>query len=189
MVERDDRGRVRVEVLIVGARDGAVWYRPVAGELPAGVHPDAAATGLAAAPLSARAVVVPAGQGGVQCDGPQPVWAPPPLTILHSTSWRYTDGVVVLTYVAVLDGEPAPGAVRLGPHGIARSADPTAPSPAQVCLDAVATHAARHLAWLRVGDEAVATALAGHPALWRALDGYEPALAGGLGVTEPVPVR
>ncbi|MGI5240076.1 hypothetical protein [Dactylosporangium sp. CA-139066] len=176
-MERDDRGRIRVEVLVAGARDGAVYYRPVDGELPPQAHPDAVAAGLAASLVDARPVAAPAGFGGAQSDGPQPGWAPP-LTILHSTSWRYADGAVVLTYVAVVDGEPEPGAVRLGPHGIAHSGDPVAPSPPRICPDAVATHAVRHLAWLRAGDEVVATALAGHPALWRALDGYTPAPAG-----------
>ncbi|WP_433087384.1 hypothetical protein ACQP1P_15720 [Dactylosporangium sp. CA-052675] len=177
-------------MLIVGARDGAVSYRPVAGTLPAGTHPDAAAARLAASLVGARREAVPAEQGGAQCDGPQPVWAPPPLTILHSTSWRYAGGAVVLTHVAVFDGRPEPDAVPLAPHGIAHSGDPTAPSPGEVSADAVAAHAVRHLAWLRGGDEVVvaATALAGHPQLWRALNGYAPTLAGGLGIKEPDPV-
>ena len=54
---------------------------------------------------------------------------------------------------------------------------PTTCSPPHVGRDAVATHAARHLAWLRGGDEAVATARARRPALWLALDGYKAAAA------------
>jgi hypothetical protein len=42
----------------------------------------------------------------------------------------------------------------------------------------VATHAARHLAWLREHDEVIATALAGLPSLWHALDDYAPVPAG-----------
>ncbi|GAA4251821.1 hypothetical protein [Dactylosporangium darangshiense] len=45
------------------------------------------------------------------------------------------------------------------------------------CAGAVATHAVRHLAWLRRTDEAAATALA---ALWHALDDHAPAPAGAL---------
>ncbi|WP_433616865.1 hypothetical protein ACQP2P_16070 [Dactylosporangium sp. CA-139114] len=110
------------------------------------------------------------------------------MTILHSTSWRYTDEAVVLTYVAVFDAVPAPDAVPLGPHGIARSGDPAAPSPPVVCRDAVATHALRHLAWLRRTDEVLATALAGLPELWRALGGYLPGLAGELPPVAPAQV-
>ncbi|MFD0576050.1 hypothetical protein [Dactylosporangium darangshiense] len=185
-MERVLPGRVRVEVLVVGARDGAVHYRPVDGELPAGAHPDATATALAASLVNARPVAVPDGLGGAQCDGPQPVWAPPPLTMLHSTSWRYAAGAVVLTYVAVFDGAPPPGATVLGPHGIAHSGDPAAPSPPYVCADAVAAHAMRHVAWLRGADEVAATALARLPGLWRALDGYVPAPAGGFAPAGPV---
>jgi hypothetical protein len=99
----------------------------------------------------------------------------PTLTILHFTAWRYTDGGVVLTYAAVLDGHPVPGTRPLPAHGIAHSGDPTVPSPPHVCPDAVATHAARHLAWLRSHDEVVATALADLPPLWHAWTGSPPA--------------
>jgi hypothetical protein len=85
---------------------------------------------------------------------------------------------VVLTYVAVLDGVPDPASRQLLEHGIARSGDPTSPSPPEVCPDAVATHAARHLAWLRGTDEVVGAALTGVPWVWDALDRFEPAPAG-----------
>ncbi|GGM71145.1 hypothetical protein ACFFX1_23550 [Dactylosporangium sucinum] len=171
---------VRVEVLIVAARDAAVYYRRVGGDLPRDAHPDLVATGLVGSPVSARPVAVPAGQGGVQRDGPQPDWAPPPLTILHSTSWRFDAGRVVLTYVAVLDGVPDADAVPLVSRELAHSGDPRAPSPPHVAADAVVAHALRHLAWLRDTDEIVAAALASVPDVWMVLDGFEPGLAGGI---------
>ncbi|MFB9184986.1 hypothetical protein ACFFX1_43285 [Dactylosporangium sucinum] len=165
---RDDLGAVpvRVEVLVVGVRDATVHYRRVCAALPRDTHPDAAAAGLAA---PAR---------GVQRDGPHPGWAP--LTLLHSTSWRFDAGAVVLTYLAVLDGTAAADSAPLVSRALAHSGDPAAPSPAQVPVDAVAAHALRHLAWLRERDEVAAAALAGVPALWDALDDVTPAPAGAL---------
>jgi hypothetical protein len=145
----------RVEVLVIGAAHGQIHYRSHHADLTDGRHPDALAAGLATAHPHAAA-----------------------LTVLHSTSWRYADGTVVLTYAAVLDGRPHPTAQPLPDHGLAHSGDPITPSPPHICPDAVATHAARHLAWLRCHDEVVATALAGMPALWHALDRFTPSPAG-----------
>jgi hypothetical protein len=152
-VGRDDHGTVpvTVEVLLMGARGGRLTYRGVRGALASGDHPDAMATGLA---------------GG--CD----------LRVLHSTSWRFAAGGVTLTYVALPgDGDDPTGTV-LPDHSIAHSLDPALPSPPHVCDDAVATHAARHLAWLRERDEVVATALAALPEVWHALDRHIPSPAG-----------
>jgi hypothetical protein len=153
---------VRVEVLVVGSAGGRFSYRCVTGDLPGDRHPDALAADLA------LATGADAGADAA------------PLAVLHSTSWRFTDGTVVLTYAAVLDGRPGPGARPLPEHGIAYSTDPTAPTPPHVCADAVATHAARHLAWLRAHDEVVATALAARPDVWHALDRFTPTPAGSL---------
>jgi hypothetical protein len=100
--------------------------------------------------------------------------------MLHPTSWRYAGGQVILTYAAVLDGRPGPGARALPAHGIARSADPRVPSPPRVCTDSVATHAARHLAWLRETDPVAGAALSGVPPVWDALDRHVPAPAGAV---------
>ncbi|WP_238011702.1 hypothetical protein KZZ52_46050 [Dactylosporangium sp. AC04546] len=162
---------VRVEVLIVGARDAAVYYRRACAPLPRDTHPDAVAADLAAAPAGSPV-------GGARRDGPQPGWAPPALTILHSTSWRFEAGGVVLTYAAVLDGAPTADFVPLASRTVIGSGDPAAPSPAAVPVDAVAVHALRHLAWLRERDEVAAAALVSVPALWAALDDFTPAPAG-----------
>ena len=135
---------------MLSARLGALHYRSRSTDAVDGRHPDTVAAELAISPV----------------------------TILHSTSWRFVDGQVVLTYAAVLDGVPDPWSRRLLEHGIAASGDPASPSPPQVCPDAVATHAARHLAWLRGTDAVAGAALAGVPAVWAALDRFEPAPAG-----------
>jgi hypothetical protein len=152
---RDDHAGVpvTVEVLLMGERGGRLAYRGVRAPLGSGEHPDALATTLAE--LSTA-----------------------DLAVLHSTSWRFAGGGVTLTYVAVHDGGDDPAAAALPDHSIAHSGDPTVPSPPHVCDDAVATHAARHLAWLRERDEVAATALAALPDLWHALDRYTPSPAG-----------
>lgn len=100
--------------------DGQLHHRDHAGDLCSGGHPAEVAAALATRRRRGGVVAGqvcgdvpsgqgPAGHGGAQRDGPQPDWAPP-LTILHSTSRRYADGGVVLTYAAILDGNPDPAA-------------------------------------------------------------------------------
>nr|BFE60523.1 hypothetical protein GCM10020063_050490 [Dactylosporangium thailandense] len=142
---------VSVEVLVFGADDGGLHYDSRCADVAAR-SPDEVAAALAGDPL----------------------------TLLHSTSWRYAGGQVVLTYAAVLDGRPGPGARVLPEHGIARSPDPRVPSPPHACPDAVATHAARHLAWLRATDPVAGAALATVPPVHDALDRHVPDLAGSI---------
>jgi hypothetical protein len=86
-----------------------------------------------------------------------------PLTprVLHSTSWRHSDGHVVLTYLAVVDTPPEPSP-HLADEPIARSdlarGDATA-APASIAVGPVLEHALRHLAWLVSDDPAIAAAL------------------------------
>jgi hypothetical protein len=84
--------------------------------------------------------------------------------LVHSTSWRHDGEQVVLTYVAVLPAEQAPGgpdgplvARPLGHVELARG-DATAP-PARIDLEQVLEHALRHLSWLRRDDPVVAEEL------------------------------
>ena len=51
---------------------------------------------------------------------------------LHSTSWRFAAGQIVLTYAALPDPDPSTAAVLHPPHEPARGADPLTPSPPQV---------------------------------------------------------
>lgn len=64
---------VRVEVVILAAEDGVLTFRAAHQALPVDHEPDAVAR--------AACVLPPA------CDG-----------LLHSTSWRYDAGHVILTY-------------------------------------------------------------------------------------------
>lgn len=100
-----------------------------------------------------------------------------PHAILQSTSWRFADGVAVLTYAALPDPEPDLP-TRLVPQGeVETSGDPQEPDP-QPGLDAVAAHACRHLAFLSETDSAVAAALGQHRTVNQVLQEFNPALAG-----------
>jgi hypothetical protein len=104
--------------------------------------------------------------------------------LVHSTSWRVDATHVILTYVAVIDGDGSvrdrwPGALRVSAGLVYAADDPPAASP----LDAptprsidVLLHAIRHLRFLLDTDDAVRPALAGD---WRRhLAHLQPALAG-----------
>jgi hypothetical protein len=83
--------------------------------------------------------------------------------IVHSTSWRYEDGRIVLTYVVVVEppGLLPPDSLELTPierSDLARGAA-TAP-PDSITVNAVLEHAVRHLAWLNREDPAIAAELA-----------------------------
>lgn len=94
--------------------------------------------------------------------------------VIHSTSWRYERGRLILTYLAVLPELHAP---REGFHAIevpratlARGAAEQAP--VSVGAEQVLEHALRHLAWLSRDDPAVRFALG---LGWtQALSGYLP---------------
>src|SRR5204863_7313711 len=76
--------------------------------------------------------------------------------LVHSTSWRYEAGRVVLTYVVVVE-EPSPplddnlADVPVERADLARG-DATGP-PVQIEVAQVLEHAFRHLAWLVVDDD------------------------------------
>ena len=100
--------------------------------------------------------------------------------LLHSTSWRFAAGRIVLTYAALPDPDPAT-ATRLDGVGLtAVAAGPLDPSPAGTDRPAVARHACRHLAFLRRTDRVVAASARYHPRLWDLIGRHEPAPAGAL---------
>jgi hypothetical protein len=92
--------------------------------------------------------------------------------LLHSTSWRWDHGAVVLTFLAVI-GEAMIGdmsAVPIIRTELARGR--AAHAPDEVNDAQVLEHALRHLAWLVEDDPEVADALGG---LWDdVLAGYTP---------------
>lgn len=104
-------------------------------------------------------------------------------SVLHSTSWRYESGYLVLSYLAVLQPlnplVSAPTGFVLQPVDIGadrvdkagRTSDPAA-----IPVMDVLTHGLRHLAMLRVSDADIAETLAG---CWHELlAGWDPLPAG-----------
>lgn len=93
--------------------------------------------------------------------------------LVHSTSWRYEDARVVLTYVVAVRA-PAELNEHLADEPVARAdlarGDAMGPPP-EIGVAQVIEHALRHLSWLVKDDEAVRTAL---PDWVGFLDTYEP---------------
>lgn len=160
-----------VEVVLLSADAGTLRYRTVSAPLPTGPHP-----------------------GGPHPAGPHPGGPHPddlalhlsgltlctPGATLHSTSWRFVDDAVVLTYAALPDPAPVTGAPAVDVDRMVIGGAALAPSPAAVDADAVAAHAARHLALLVNTDPVVAEVAALQPDLWDLLAKIPQGLAGGL---------
>lgn len=142
-----------VETVLLSAGHGQLWFRVQRADR-GGADPDAVARRLAGL-------------------GPSD-----PAGLLHSTSWRFDAGRIVLTYVALPDPAPGP-CLRPVPLLVkASSAGPLAPSPGSVSVDDVAAHACRHLAYLRHTDPVVADRSVAAPQLWALIDEFVPAVAG-----------
>jgi len=77
--------------------------------------------------------------------------------VVHSTSWRFRDSGLVLTYLVVLSKLaelPEGFEARLAPKAQLARGTALQP-PATIEVEAVLTHALRHLAWLSQDDSAV----------------------------------
>lgn len=146
-----------IEVLLLSERQGTLRYRAVRGRLETGMHPDDLAVSLAGLTLCTRGALV------------------------HSTSWRYADDVI-LTYAALPDPTPDLPTEPVPADAISFSASPLMPSPYDLGLDAVASHAGRHLALLLSTDPVVAEAAVGFPELWDLVAKLAPGVAGGMSV-------
>jgi hypothetical protein len=144
-----------LEVFPVGLRDGKLfWLRPVhALSLRVGIS-------RSAEPSQIVLDVV--------------AWYPLSPRVVHSTSWRYEEGRIVLTYVVVVDPPQhlPPNSLELLPVKRSDLARGSSMAPAEsITVEAVLEHAVRHLAWLSRDDPAIATVLAD----WsEALEGYRP---------------
>ncbi|MEV4623208.1 hypothetical protein AB0J74_31425 [Asanoa sp. NPDC049573] len=144
-----------VEVVLLSAEGGTLRFRTVSAPLPAGTHPDDLALHLSGLRLCT------------------------PGATLHSTSWRYAAGSVVLTYAALPD--PAPShTIPLSPDRMVIGGTALTPSPPHVDADAVAAHAARHLALLASTDPVVADAVTDQPEIWDLLGKLPAGPAGAL---------
>ncbi|GAC1613244.1 MAG: hypothetical protein NVS9B1_21300 [Candidatus Dormibacteraceae bacterium] len=132
-----------LEILPVTVCDGSpVWLRPV--------HAPSLRVGISKAEEPAAVVL------SVMA------WYPLTARVVHSTSWRYEEGRIVLTYLAVVEcPQRLPeGSLELVPierADLARG-ESTAP-PASITVAAVLEHAVRHLAWLNREDPAIAAEL------------------------------
>ncbi|GLI01744.1 DOMON domain-containing protein [Phytohabitans aurantiacus] len=142
--------RALVETVLLSARDGQLCFRTVTRPLGDGEHPDACARSLAG----------------------------PDVGLLHSTSWRYTGGGIVLTYAGLPDADPVAAVEPVPDLPAVHSGDPLAPSPPVVRPVDVAAHACRHLAFLRHTDPHVAVLAAGGGEVWDLIDVFTPAVAG-----------
>lgn len=149
---------VQVETILLGAANGRLTYRLRSATLREREHPDACALALSG---------LPGDEPGVP-GGP----------LLHSTSWRFDPGGVVLTYAALPDPDPTGALPLLSPPELAASVDALAPSPPAVAAEHVVVHACRHLAWLRRTDPLVRTLAVDLPELWDLIDRWPPAPAG-----------
>jgi class 3 adenylate cyclase/CRP-like cAMP-binding protein/tetratricopeptide (TPR) repeat protein len=162
----EDRSRTVIEILPVYLKDGEIWWlRPAPGpslqvDGDGSAHPgDAVVSALAAY-------------------GVHPV-------AVHSTSWRFERGRLVVTYLAVLDG-PTPSvhgfhASEVRRRELARGSA-FEPPPA-IDIDHVVEHALRHLAWLGKDDPVIRDLL--HGGWFRALEAYEPEPFRSLSDTSP----
>jgi hypothetical protein len=106
----------------------------------------------------------------------------------HSTSWRYEDDRILLTYLVWVDPKVLRGfrtcRLSLVPEDAPRSTGPLAPRPDTLCEKDVLMHALRHLRYLIVErkDHWVAETVGGR-ATCDLLCGLEPALAGRIPVS------
>lgn len=143
--------RVRCEILPVACADGQIvaltqrcgaaepvpgWWR----ELPAGQHPTE---------LVVKALISELGPVFDQSK-----------SVVHSTSWRYEEDQLVLSYLAALPpltGDPSGFVLQpvdTGSAGAGRTSDPHA-----IPVMDVLTHGLRHLAMLRISNPTIADTL------------------------------
>ena len=132
-----------LEILPVGLKEGALfWLRPI--------HAPSLRVGISKSAEPSQVVLDVVASYELHAQ------------IVHSTSWRYEDGRIVLTYVVVVEppGLLPPDSLELAPikrSDLARGAA-TAP-PDSITVNAVLEHAVRHLAWLNREDPAIAAEL------------------------------
>ena len=132
-----------LEILTVELVDGEIrWLKPV--------HADSLRLGLPVTDKPGEVVL------GVMS------WFPLTPRVAHSTSWRYEEGRVLLTYIVVVEPPDhlAPNSLVTIPVARATIARGEAMAPpSAIGVAAVLEHALRHLAWLVKDDATIAAAL------------------------------
>ncbi|MEM8903360.1 MAG: hypothetical protein AAGA17_12795 [Actinomycetota bacterium] len=87
--------------------------------------------------------------------------------VLHSTSWRWERGDIVLTYVCCPDPLAVEAALVQPEDGHPGPSDPTLPGAGRATPAQVLHHGIDHLAWLADHhDELVVASRVAHPELW-----------------------
>jgi hypothetical protein len=123
-----DTMTVDLELLVFGLRNGALVYQRAYDRSLDQLDPDVSAS------MLLSRFVTDAG-------------ALPPRFLLHSTSWRYSEGAVIITYCAIgrhLDLDDSAPAISLsGARVVHGSAE--RPAPEDIPETAVAAHALRHI--------------------------------------------
>jgi hypothetical protein len=134
----------RLEILTIALRHGKlIWLKPI--------HASSLQIGLPRSAQPSQVVLEAL------------AWYPLAPRVVHSTSWRYASGSVVLTYVAVVDPPVnlPPGSLEdvvIERTELARGSSLAPPD--AISVAAVLEHALRHLSWLIRDDPAIAAALA-----------------------------
>jgi class 3 adenylate cyclase/CRP-like cAMP-binding protein len=155
LARAEGRAGPMIEILPVFLKDGEIWC----------VHPangSSLQVGGDGSRHPGEAVVAELGKYGVR-----------PAAV-HSTSWRFERGRLVVTYLAVLE-EPVPSGTGLNVSEVRRRelarGTATGPPP-EIEIDHVIEHALRHLAWLSRDDPVIKDLL--HGGWLQALEAYEP---------------
>ncbi len=138
-----DAGSVDIELIALRV-EAALAYRLVRSATCPGEHPDDAALRLTGSDRT-----------HVQA--------------LHSTSWRWERGRVMLTYAVVPDPRHDLPAQPLPSLGVAISDDPARPTPHGLHDHHVLAHAIRHLADLHTSDPIVRATADDAPVTWAAI--------------------
>jgi hypothetical protein len=86
--------------------------------------------------------------------------------LVHSTSWRRDRDAVILSFVAVIDGELVGSMASLPIERSELARGEAAAAPREIATAQVVEHGLRHMAWLANDDPVVAVEL---PAGWRDL--------------------
>ncbi|HEX6487927.1 MAG TPA: cyclic nucleotide-binding domain-containing protein [Candidatus Dormibacteraeota bacterium] len=93
--------------------------------------------------------------------------------IVHSTSWRFDQGRLVLTYLAIMPGAEQVAGMEALPVRRAELARGSAKgAPGEIRLDQVVEHGLRHLSWLSRDDPVIKEELS--PAWLELVAGYQP---------------
>lgn len=139
-----DAVHLEIEVVALRIEAGVLKARLVRGWRGPNEHPDEAAMRLAKAQVA-------------------------PGVVSHSTSWRFDDGKVVVTYAVLPDPCVELVAPPVGPIAVVSSGSLAHPTPKQLEQHHVVAHAICHLAHLREHDPGVARAATLVPELWSAV--------------------